>query len=122
MKHAHIDSDGKLLGWYDPVINNDIPDGCVEVTESVWQAAVSIGANGYKDGVFGSYDFRSEERRDYEENHKRCRAALAYLAETDYKVLPDYDGDTTGVIEKRKEARETVRALEQYRHFVDEEI
>jgi len=32
-----------------------------------------------------------------------------YLADTDYKVLPDYDGDTTGVLEARAEARTFIR-------------
>lgn len=37
--------------------------------------------------------------------------ALAYLTSTDYKVLPDYDGDTTGVVEARAKARITIRTL-----------
>lgn len=38
--------------------------------------------------------------------------AKQYLNETDYKVLPDYDGDTTGIIEARAEARALIRSLE----------
>lgn len=36
--------------------------------------------------------------------------AKAYLASTDFKVLPDYDKDATDVIAKRQEAREFIRA------------
>lgn len=38
--------------------------------------------------------------------------AKQYLLNTDYKVLPDYDGDTTGVLEARAEARVLINALE----------
>ena len=36
--------------------------------------------------------------------------AKAYLASTDFKVLPDYDKEPTEVIAKRAEAREFIRA------------
>lgn len=35
-----------------------------------------------------------------------------FLADTDYKVLPDYDQDSTEVKVKRQEAREFIRANE----------
>ena len=38
--------------------------------------------------------------------------AKAYLASTDFKVLPDYDKEPTEVIAKRAEAREFIRANE----------
>ena len=34
----------------------------------------------------------------------------AYLASTDFKVLPDYDKEPSEVIAKRAEAREFIRA------------
>ena len=37
--------------------------------------------------------------------------AKAYLANTDYKMMSDYDGDITGVAEARAEARTTIRTL-----------
>jgi len=36
-----------------------------------------------------------------------------FLADTDYKVLPDYDKDSSDIIAERKKARETIRNLEQ---------
>ncbi len=36
--------------------------------------------------------------------------AKAYLASTDFKVLPDYDKEPSEVIAKRAEAREFIRA------------
>ena len=38
--------------------------------------------------------------------------AKAYLASTDFKVLPDYDKEPSEVIAKRAEAREFIRANE----------
>lgn len=40
------------------------------------------------------------------------RVAKQYLSDTDYKVLPDYDGNTDGIIEARADARATIRAIE----------
>jgi hypothetical protein len=42
----------------------------------------------------------------------RVAETKSYLAATDYKVLPDYDGDIIGVIEARAEARTFIRANE----------
>ena len=41
----------------------------------------------------------------------KVNQAKSYLASTDYKVLPDYDGDTTGILEARAEARNIIRTL-----------
>ena len=40
----------------------------------------------------------------------RIQEAKAYLASTDFKVLPDYDKEPSEVIAKRAEAREFIRA------------
>ena len=45
-------------------------------------------------------------------NDNKVFEAKAYLASTDFKVLPDYDKDATEVIAKRAEAREFIRANE----------
>lgn len=44
-------------------------------------------------------------------NEYKVAEAKAYLVSTDYKMMPDYDGDTTGVVEARAEARTTIRTL-----------
>ena len=41
---------------------------------------------------------------------KSIAEAKAYLASTDFKVLPDYDEDVTTIKAKRQEAREFIRA------------
>ena len=43
---------------------------------------------------------------------KKIAEAKQYLQDTDYKVLPDYDGNTDGVLEARAEARALIRGLE----------
>jgi deoxyribodipyrimidine photolyase len=47
-----------------------------------------------------------------EDKIKQIAEAKQYLQDTDYKVLPDYDGNTDGVIEARAEARALIRGLE----------
>jgi hypothetical protein len=54
----------------------------------------------------------SEEEITKAINTKQVEKAKQYLQETDYKVLPDYDGDTNGVLEARAEARALIRQLE----------
>ena len=53
-----------------------------------------------------------EAERVKAEQDKVISEAKQYLNDTDYKVLPDYDGDTDGIIEARAEARATIRAIE----------
>ena len=43
---------------------------------------------------------------------KKVSEAKVYLTSTDYKVLPDYDGNTTGIVEARAEARNIIRTKE----------
>ena len=45
-------------------------------------------------------------------NVYKISEAKQYLNDTDYKVLPDYDGNTDGIIEARAEARATIRSIE----------
>ena len=54
-------------------------------------------------------EFTEEELATIELN-KKIAEAKAYLASTDFKVLPDYDKEPTEVIAKRAEAREFIRA------------
>lgn len=59
----------------------------------------------------GLVDFLAQQEAD-EAVAKQISDAKAYLNDTDYKVLPDYDGDTTGIVEARAEARTLIRSLE----------
>ena len=43
---------------------------------------------------------------------KQIAEAKQYLQDTDYKVLPDYDGNKEGILEARAEARALIRGLE----------
>ena len=47
-----------------------------------------------------------------DEKDRLVSEAKAYLNDTDYKVLPDYDGNTEGIMEARAEARATIRSIE----------
>ena len=74
--YAHIDTNGKILGWYNDEIhctktldkNNNIvldkskiPTPNIEVTYEVWQEALRIKANCYENGKFIVKDWRTVE-------------------------------------------------------------
>lgn len=62
MKYAHIEKNtNKILGWYSDDIHSNIPTPNIEVTDEVWQEALSINANCYENGKFIVKDFRTEE-------------------------------------------------------------
>ena len=60
MKYAHI-IDNKILGWYSNDIHSEIPTPNIEVTDEVWQEALSINANYYENGKFIHKDLRTAE-------------------------------------------------------------
>ena len=68
MKYAHINENGKLLGWYSSDINDTIPTPNVEVTDEVWQEALSANANTYQDGSF--IYIEPEDTRTYGEKRQ----------------------------------------------------
>ena len=62
MKYAHLEKDtNKILGWYGDDIHSVIPTPNIEVTDKVWQEAININANCYKNGEFIAKDFRTAE-------------------------------------------------------------
>lgn len=63
MKQAHVDSNGQILGWYDPEIHNSIPEPNIQVTEEVWQNAINNSHNTIIDGVTSLADHRTTEQK-----------------------------------------------------------
>ena len=63
MKQAHVDSNGQILGWYDPEIHNSIPEPSIQVTEEIWQNAINNSHNTIIDGVTSQVDHRSDEQK-----------------------------------------------------------
>lgn len=113
MKIAHIDNQNKLLGWYDSSIHSNIPEPFIEVNDDQWLNAINNNHNKVNsDGTSELFDFRTVEEIQAATNLEQINEAKQYLADTDYKVLPDYDGDTTGILEARAEARATIREIE----------
>ena len=55
---------------------------------------------------------KQAEKKIFQENTKKIAEAKKYLQDTDYKVLPDYDGNKEGILEARAEARALIRGLE----------
>ena len=54
----------------------------------------------------------TEAELEAKEISEKLAEAKQYLLDTDFKVLPDYDQDSTEVKVKRQEAREFIRANE----------
>lgn len=54
----------------------------------------------------------TEAELEAKEISEKLAKAKQYLLNTDFKVLPDYDQDSTEVKVKRQEAREFIRANE----------
>ena len=61
MKYAYLEKGtNKLLGWYSDDIHSKIPTPHIEVSDEVWQEALSINANCYEKGKFIFKDFRTD--------------------------------------------------------------
>jgi len=65
-----------------------------------------------KDGIAKEPVPFTQAELDKIEIDKQIAEAKQYLSDTDFKVLPDYDQDSTEVKVKRQEAREFIRANE----------
>lgn len=90
MIYAHIDSNNKLLGWYDTNVHSVIPEPKIQVSEEQWKISLEHNHNKVNnDGSTESFDFRSEEKKFSEsiENLRLKRNKL--LQETDYLALSD---------------------------------
>ncbi len=70
MKYVHLEKNtNKILGWYDNSIHKTIPTPNIEVSNEIWQDALSINANCYENGKFIVKDFRTlEEIAEYEKS------------------------------------------------------
>ena len=75
MKYAHLDKENKILGWYSDDIHSEIPTPNIEVTDEVWQEAININANCYKNGKFIVKDFRTDEEVELA-NTERIKSEL----------------------------------------------
>ena len=75
------------------------------------QEAIVGGTENYPTAIVVEPEFTAEEVAE-QARLEKVFEAKSYLASTDYKVLPDYDGDTTGIVEARAEARNTIRTKE----------
>lgn len=111
MKYANYDkTTGQILGWYDDNIHSKIPEPNIEVSEKVWQEAININANCYKDSEFIVKDFRTDEEIRTAEINTQIAEAKTYLASTDFKMTVDYYAIMTAeqqeeLSTKRSEAR-----------------
>ena len=76
MKYAHLkENTNKILGWYSDDIHSEIPTPNIEVTDEVWQEAININANCYKNGKFIVKDFRTDEEVELA-NTERIKSEL----------------------------------------------
>lgn len=66
MKYAHVNNNGKILGWYESDIHDTIPEPNVQVSEEVWQNAIDSGHNTITNGVTSEVDHRSDEQKAFD--------------------------------------------------------
>lgn len=90
MIYAHIDSNNKLLGWYDTNVHSVIPEPKIQVSEEQWKISLEHNHNKVNnDGSTESFDFRSEEEKFSDGmDHLRLKRNQL-LQETDYLALSD---------------------------------
>ena len=96
MKYAHI-IDTKLQGWYSDDIHSNIPSPNIEVTDEVWQEALSINANCYENGKFIVKDFRTDNEIQEQEQAQFRSERDALLKEADIEInkLEDLGKDSS---------------------------
>ena len=109
MKYAHLDKENKILGWYSDDIHSNIPTPNIEVTEEVWQEALSINANCYENGEFIVKDFRTEEESEQETQAQFRAERDVLLKEADIEInkLVDLGLDSTEWRVYRQELRDS---------------
>ena len=110
MKYANIENGtNKLLGWYDKEIHLEIPTPNIEVTDEVWQEALSINANYYENGKFIVKDFRTPEEIEQEVQAQFRAERNKLLVEADIEInkLVDLGLNTTEWRVYRQELRDS---------------
>jgi len=90
------------MSWF----TNMLSGGVDKIVDSVGTAVDSIVTNDEERLILRN------ELAKIQLEAKQIEQAKQYLQDTDYKVLPDYDGNTDGVLEARAEARALIRGLE----------
>ena len=98
MKYAHLEENtNKILGWYDSDIHSEIPTPNIEVTDEVWQEALSINANCYENGEFTVKDFRTLEEieQEVQAQFRAERDKLLVEADIEINKLVDTELDST---------------------------
>ena len=90
MIYAHIDSNNKLLGWYDTNVHSVIPEPKIQVSEEQWKISIENNHNKVNnDGSTESFDFRNEEEKFSESMEDLRSKRNILLQETDYLALSD---------------------------------
>lgn len=110
MKYAQLEKDtSKILGWYSDDIHSEIPTPNVKVSDEVWQVAININANCYKDGKFIVKDWRTAEEIEQETQAQFRTERDKLLVESDIEInkLVDLGLDSTEWRKYRQELRDS---------------
>jgi hypothetical protein len=112
MKFATLNNIGQPTGFYSSEFHNIIPEDVIEITDEQWKEFLdNQGTRIFRDGEVVEYipeilekDIINTQIMSY--NH--------FLKNTDHKMITDYepthDEDIKDIINKRKEARDFIRA------------
>ena len=104
MKYAQIDSNNQIIGWFDRLIHDTIPDGCVELSDEKWLSAINNGHN----CILENGDTCIKDFYSYHEDVELAKAKQ-YLIDTDWYVIRKIE---TGkeipedILQKRSSARD----------------
>lgn len=96
MKHAHIETNGKLLGWYSTEIHGieNIPAQSIEIEDAQWQIAIDNGHNKVNaDGSTELFDFTTPE----DAARHRVSEIDARLKQIDFESIRPLLATSTGV-------------------------
>jgi len=115
--YAHIDNNGKIQGWYNDELHNNIPNENIEVSYEIWQEAISINANFYnkKTNKFEHKDLRTQKEIEEDKKLQELEDLKEYLKDTDFyyvRLAETSKPVPQEVIDKRTEVRERIRELE----------
>jgi len=114
--YGHYDNEGKYLGFYNEEVHSkNIPDGCIKLTETEWQKAIS-GEYIVVNGKQVKYKKTKEELDEIELMDIRRQRDLL-LSKSDWTQLNDV-ALSTEKINEWKEYRRALRNITNYTPYI----
>lgn len=97
-----LNEENKILGWYDPILSENIPEDVIEINDELHQKAVSIFATHYIDGVFSNNEDIYLFKVELSTNHITDDVLLDLSPIEVKKLLKDFNNESKVVLLDRK--------------------